>query len=75
MKQKYLLKTLLIVCLTLCSVQFFGQAITDNFEDGDITGWTEGTASDWTNSTSSPITGTRSLKHNLSGVSDNSYLS
>lgn len=74
MRRENFLKALLIICLTSFSTQISSQVISDNFEDGDLIGWTEGTASDWTNSTSSPITDTRSLKHNLSGVSSNSYI-
>lgn len=40
----------------------------DNFEDGDLAGWTQDVAGNWTNSTDAAITGSRSLKHNLSGV-------
>jgi hypothetical protein len=46
----------------------------DDFEDGDLVGWTQGVVGDWTNSTSGPITGSRSLKHNLSSVETTSYL-
>lgn len=73
MKHKYLFK-IFFLFLTFFTFQLSGQVINDNFEDGDLTGWTEGTASDWINSTSSPLTGTRSLKHNLSGVSSSSYI-
>ena len=72
MKQKNFLK---IVFLTIFfTFSFQAQTINDNFEDGDLSGWTEGTVSDWINSTSTPLTGTRSLKHNLTGVSSNSYI-
>lgn len=72
MKQKNFLK---ILAITLFSSFFsYSQTISDDFEDGNLTGWTEGTSGDWTNSTSSPITGTRSLKHNLSSVSGESYI-
>jgi len=50
----------------------FGQILSDDFEDGNLTGW--GNTSDWANSTSSPINGTRSLKHDLSGVEAESYI-
>ncbi len=45
----------------------------DDFEDGDLAGWEN--TSDWANSTLEPINGTHSLKHNLSDVTGNSYLS
>ncbi|OFX52636.1 MAG: hypothetical protein A2046_02080 [Bacteroidetes bacterium GWA2_30_7] len=46
--------------------------LDDDFEDGNLTGW--GNTTDWTNSTSSPISGTNSIKHNLSGVEGTSYI-
>lgn len=46
----------------------------DDFEDGDLVGWTQGVADHWANSTTGPITGSRSLKHNLSSVESTSYL-
>ena len=72
MKQKYFLIYLIVFNLLILTVN--AQVINDNFEDGDLTGWVQGTAGHWTNSTDSPITGTNSLKHNLSGVSDESYI-
>jgi hypothetical protein len=50
------------------------QVFTDDFEDADLSGWTEDTAGNWANSSSTPITGTRSLKHNLSGVVGTNYI-
>jgi len=46
----------------------------DDFEDGDLTGWTQDGAGNWANSTDTPITGSRSLKHNLSGVAATNYV-
>jgi len=46
----------------------------DNFEDGDLVDWTEGTSGHWVNSTTTPISGSRSLKHNLSGISGSSTI-
>ena len=37
--------------------------VSDNFEDGDISGWTESTAGRWAASDVSPITGSYSLHH------------
>ncbi len=71
MKKNYFLITLLFSFLIL---KVNSQAINDNFEDGDLTGWTEGTVGHWANSTTDPITGAQSLKHNLSGVSNESYI-
>ena len=71
MNKNYIQAFILFIAISFSS---YSQVIDDDFEDGDLSGWTEGTASDWTNSTSSPITGTRSLKHNLSGVTDESYI-
>ena len=70
MKKNYFFSFFLL--FTFLTIQ--SQVINDNFEDGDINGWTEGTASHWVNSTDSPITGTRSLKHNLSSTSSESYI-
>ncbi|GAA3620178.1 T9SS type A sorting domain-containing protein [Flavivirga jejuensis] len=56
------------------SITTYSQVINDDFEDGDITGWIEGTASHWVNSTTNPITAARSLKHNFSGTSGDSYI-
>jgi len=75
MKQKNFLKILLLTCFTLCNVNISAQEINDNFDDGDITGWTESTAGHWVSSTTNPIIGTHSLKHNLSSVSGSSYIS
>ncbi|MFD2917474.1 T9SS type A sorting domain-containing protein [Psychroserpens luteus] len=52
----------------------FGQVIDDDFEDGDLSGWGQGSAFHWINSSTNPITGSRSLKHNLSGTSGSSYI-
>ena len=49
--------------------------LSEDFEDGDISGWTEGQSGDWTVSTSTPITGSYSLKHNLSSTAAESYVS
>ena len=75
MKQKNFLRILLLTCFTLCNVNISAQEINDNFDDGDITGWTESTAGHWVSSTTNPIIGTHSLKHNLSSVSGSSYIS
>jgi hypothetical protein len=48
--------------------------LADDFEDGDLSGWTQDIAGNWANSTTTPITGTRSLKHNLSGVAATNYI-
>lgn len=67
----------LMALLLFMSNAVMGQTtyLDDDFDDGDIAGWTEGTASDWASSTTTPINGTNSLKHNLSGVSGTSYIS
>ncbi len=46
--------------------------ISDDFEDGNLDGW--GNTTDWMNSDIEPISGSRSLKHGLSGVAANSYI-
>ncbi len=53
----------------------YSQVINDNFDDGNITGWIEGTSGDWISSTDLPITSSNSLKHNLSSTSGTSYIS
>ena len=73
MIKNYFLKFFLSVFFIFTAISHC-QVINDDFEDGSISGWTEGTSSDWTNSTSSPITGLRSLKHNLSSTSGESYI-
>ena len=45
---------------------------TDNFEDGNLTGW--GNTANWANSTTTPISGTRSLKHNGAAVDGTDYI-
>ncbi|MCB0497097.1 MAG: lamin tail domain-containing protein [Cyclobacteriaceae bacterium] len=67
----------LLLLLLFVSGIAFGQTtyLDDNFDDGDILGWTEGSTGDWVSSTDTPINGTNSLKHNLSGVSGTSYIS
>jgi trimeric autotransporter adhesin len=74
MKQKNLLKKILPLFLAFISFYSFGQVISDDFDDGDITDWTQGTSSHWASSTSSPINGTNSIKHNLSNTSGSSYI-
>ncbi|OQC59168.1 MAG: putative sporulation-specific glycosylase YdhD [Verrucomicrobia bacterium ADurb.Bin018] len=46
----------------------------DDFEDGDLVGWTQDSAGNWANSTNAAITGNRSLKHNLSNVAVVNYV-
>ncbi len=47
--------------------------VDDDFDDGNLDDW--GNIADWASSTDSPITGTHSLKHNLSGIGGTSYIS
>lgn len=48
--------------------------LADDFEDGDLAGWTQDTAGNWTNSGSSPVAGARSLRHNLSDVAVTNFI-
>jgi hypothetical protein len=48
--------------------------LEDDFEDGDLVGWTQDSAGNWVNSASGPITGAQSLKHNLSAVAATNYI-
>jgi predicted secreted protein len=50
-------------------------AYESNFESGNLNGWKQESTGDWIASTSAPINGSYSLKHNLSGVSGESYAS
>lgn len=50
--------------------------VNDNFEDGNITGWTESTVGHWSASDTDPINGTYSLKHTFnSSATDKDYIS
>jgi hypothetical protein len=49
--------------------------IIDDFEDGNLDGWTQNVTGDWTASNVSPITGVYSLKHNLADIAGLSYIS
>ena len=42
--------------------------LNDDFEAGGLDGWFSNAPNAWTNSAAAPISGSRSLKHNLSGV-------
>ncbi len=46
--------------------------LADDFEDGNLNGW--GNTADWISSTDSPITGSYSLKHNITGTAAQSYI-
>ncbi len=48
-------------------------SIDDDFEDGNLDGWLN--TSDWTNSNENSISGTNSLKHNISEGQGGSYIS
>lgn len=48
--------------------------LSDNFEDGNLAGWIQGTANNWANTTNSPITDLRSMQHNLSNTDAVSYV-
>lgn len=65
---------LFFLCITINILSAQTTLIDDNFEDGNITGWTEGISGHWTASTTTPLDGSYSLKHNLSGISGNSYI-
>jgi hypothetical protein len=60
--------------LFLLSPFFFFAQINDDFEDGDILGWTEGIVGHWIASNETPINGSYSLKHNLSDIESTSYI-
>jgi len=56
-----MIKKLIIICL-LFPVSLFAQ-ITDDFEDGDISDWTESNGGRWAASDISPLNGSFSLHH------------
>lgn len=49
-------------------------AYSNDFEDNNLDEWTQNAEGDWATSATSPITGTYSLKHNLSGVAGESSI-
>ena len=56
-----MLKRLIILFLLFPSFTF--AQFTDDFEDGDISNWTESTAGRWAASDISPLNGLYSLHH------------
>ena len=52
-----------LLFITLFFPFFIFAQVSDNFDDGNITGWTESTAARWNASTDNPINGTYSLHH------------
>ncbi|WP_435262093.1 lamin tail domain-containing protein [Tenacibaculum sp. nBUS_03] len=73
-KNNFAFATVFLLCYFLISTTY-SQVINDNFNDGTITGWTEGTNGHWTSTSASPISGSHSLKHNISGAAGKSYIS
>jgi hypothetical protein len=64
-----------ILLLVIMPILAFGQTITYDFEDGNLTDWTQFPANRWEVSTSNPLSGTRSLKHiTYSPVSGPTYV-
>ena len=58
------------IFIALLFIPFIIQAqITDDFEDGDILGWTESTVSRWEASSTNPLSGTYSLHHAYDNLS------
>jgi Lamin Tail Domain/CHU_C Type IX secretion signal domain/Bacterial Ig-like domain len=58
----------LFIFFFLLHTTVFAQ-VTDNFEDGNIIGWTESTSSRWEASAISPINGTYTLHHTFDNLS------
>ncbi len=67
------MKNLFLLLFLLISFSGFSQ-INDDFEDGNINGWTESSTGDWIASASLPITGVYSLKHNLDNIAGTSFI-
>jgi hypothetical protein len=67
------MKKILLYLTLLLPVSLFAQ-VNDNFEDGNLDGWTQSVVGDWAASSDSPITGLYSLKHNLTDVAGMSYI-
>lgn len=60
------MRTSVLLILTLLARLTFGQqVITYNFENADITGWTQKPQNRWDVTTSTPISGSASLKHSF----------
>nr|MDA3890075.1 lamin tail domain-containing protein [Salinivirgaceae bacterium] len=59
--------------LILDNLHFSKANFYDNFEKGNLDKWTN--TSDWTTTSTNSIQGSYSLKHNLSGIEDTSYIS
>lgn len=60
------MRTPVLLILTLLTRVTFGQqVITYNFENADITGWTQKPQNRWAITTSTPISGSASLKHSF----------
>jgi len=65
---------ILLIALSL-SGSCFGQVfIDDDFEDGNLNGWGQGSQFTWQNSTIDPITGNRSMKHAPTSGTATSYV-
>jgi len=67
------MKKIILLCIFFLPLIVFSQ-VSDDFEDGNINGWTENIIGHWAASSENPITGTYSLKHNLADVEDFSYI-
>ncbi len=70
-------RTLFAILLLLLPVYIFSQTdtISDDFEDGDISNWTQNVAATWDATTSSPISGSYSLQHTNAGGSGEEQIS
>jgi len=64
----------LIVGVSAMNVSAQCEIFEDDFEDGNLSGWTEDGVGNWAASATAPITGANSLKHNLSGVNSTNYI-
>ena len=60
--------------LSIADNDAFAAAVSDDFEDGNLIGWTEGTVGHWTASTSTPPGGSYALRHTTLGVAGTSII-
>jgi len=73
---KNLLNWTILSAFILISISAISQTtlLSDDFEDGDLVGWTEGATGHWTGAGTPALNGSFSMKHALSSGVDTSYI-